>query len=415
MSDDDRFNHEPGPRRSALDDRRKTIRRRRTFWQTFSLVGAIAVASALALVTARQIIMSDPAPTPAAEAEPSTVTTTLLFGTDEERDGSQRVAWITLLVHDRDEDRGAVAYIPARTSVEVPGRGLQSLTDAYETGQIPLLLITTENLLGVSIDRYVELSPRDARLFLTEIAPLVVDVPHEVSVSAGPDQTRTVLGEGLQRLPEPFLVRLLYTLGTDGDEISLGSRHIAFWDALFETFQGDGEAITAAVESASGAFATSDEAAADFARFLADLVSLHPDDRSIRALPVSSLQISGSELYVADADEVTTFVSEVVGASATSGDEVRVQILNGNGEPGIGEEVASRLVGEGFRVILSGNARSLDHAETLIITYDDSSESRALAERARDLLGVGEVQVSTQEQGIVDLTIVVGKDFLRTR
>ena len=78
-------------------------------------------------------------------------------------------------------------------------------------------------------------------------------------------------------------------------------------------------------------------------------------------------------------------------------------------------QVAERLVGEGFRVILSGNAPRLDYERTLVITYDGSAAGRALAEQARDLLGVGEVRVSRQEQGIVDLTIVVGKDFLRTQ
>jgi hypothetical protein len=32
----------------------------------------------------------------------------------------------------------------------------------------------------------------------------------------------------------------------------------------------------------------------------------------------------------------------------------------------------------------------------------------------RRLLGVGKVQVSVQQQGIVDLTIVVGEDFVGT-
>ncbi len=106
-------------------------------------------------------------------------------------------------------------------------------------------------------------------------------------------------------------------------------------------------------------------------------------------------------------------MEETLGSKPSLGEEVRVQILNGNGVPGIGEEVAEKLSQENFRVLLSGNARSLDYKTTLIVTYDSSEEGLAMAERARSLLGVGEVQVSAQGQGIVDLTIVVGKDFLR--
>jgi LytR cell envelope-related transcriptional attenuator len=72
------------------------------------------------------------------------------------------------------------------------------------------------------------------------------------------------------------------------------------------------------------------------------------------------------------------------------------------------------LVGQGFRVILSGNASRFTYKRTHIVTYESSDEARAIAEEARELLGVGVVRVSAQEQGIVDLTVVVGKDFLRT-
>lgn len=85
--------------------------------------------------------------------------------------------------------------------------------------------------------------------------------------------------------------------------------------------------------------------------------------------------------------------------------------------PGVGQEVADKLVGRGFRVALGGNAQNFTHKTTEIITYDASEAGIAAAERVKDLLGVGQVLVSAQEQGIVsvDLTIVVGKDFLRTR
>ena len=77
----------------------------------------------------------------------------------------------------------------------------------------------------------------------------------------------------------------------------------------------------------------------------------------------------------------------------------------------MGAEVAGRLVGKGYRIALSGNASRLDYRRTLIVAYDRSMRGRRSATRARRLLGTGEVQVAAQPQGIVDLTIVVGKDF----
>lgn len=87
---------------------------------------------------------------------------------------------------------------------------------------------------------------------------------------------------------------------------------------------------------------------------------------------------------------------------------VPVIVLNGNGVPEIGEAVAERLLPGGFRVAVSQNASDLDHPETLIVV--GSPDDVGLAERVRDLLGVGSVSVSVGS-GIAPVTVVIGKDF----
>lgn len=353
-----------------------------------------------------------PTITPSAE---DPITTTLLYGTRERtRTAAQKAIWMTLLSYDSENEEASVVYIPAHTAVEVPGRGLQGLGEVLGNGGIPLLLVGTENLLGVRIDRYVELSDRDARVLFDALGPVSVDVPAEVRVPAGKDRTRLIFEEGQQSLASPFLVRLLYTIGVDGDDAELGGRHLAFWDALFETFHPDPENLGQAIRGAGPALAESDANPQEHAVFFEVLAALDQQELVVTNLPVQQVSVGGSELYQTDRDELAAFVADTIGAAATSSDEIRVQILNGNGVPGIGQEAAERLVGNGFRVILSGNAQRLDHRRTLVVTYDASPEGQALAERARDLLGVGEVQISGVTQGIVDLTIVIGKDFLRT-
>lgn len=86
-----------------------------------------------------------------------------------------------------------------------------------------------------------------------------------------------------------------------------------------------------------------------------------------------------------------------------------VIVLNGSGAPGVGEDVAKRIVPEGYRVVVSDNASTFDHEETLIVV--GSEHDRQIAEHVRDLLGVGQVVVSGPPSGIAQVTIVVGKDF----
>lgn len=402
-----------GPRREALRERRAHARRKRLTSGGVAGILAALIATAGVAYFANRVSSpeDDPRPTPSAAPEDAVVTT-LFFGTRE--DGNSAI-WLSLLAYDTEEESAAVIYIPAHSAVEVPGRGLQGVGDALGSGGVPLLLVSTENLLGIDIDHYVELTDSDARILFESTGQISVDVPEDVRVPVGQNRARLIFEEGLQRLSAPFLVQLLYTRGLDSDDIELGSRHIAFWDGFFDNFAEDPDALSAAVRSAGGALAESDVEANEHARLLSSIAAVDATQRRLASLPVQQVSVGGSELYSVDNDEVTAFMGDLLRGVIGPNDAVRVQVLNGNGVPGIGQEVAEKLIGDGFRVVLTGNAQRLNYPRTLVITYDDSPEGQALAERARELIGVGQVQVSAQTQGIVDLTIVIGKDFLRTR
>ncbi len=403
-----------GPRRAKLKSRRRSRLRK----QGLAGVGMTAVASLLAIglvaITVRQVTRPDPEPSPTSLAGDGTLTTTLVFGTKEGQGGEAGGAtWLALLYLDKAEPNGGVVYLPAHVATEIPGRGLHPLGDALATGGLPLLLVSTENLLGIQIDRYIELSDRDAEVLFEETGPITIDVPSDVRVKAGPDQAQLLFAEGLQTLDASFLMRYLYTLGLEDTDIELGARHLTFWAGFWKHFQTQVASLGDAIEGAGAALSETDASIKDHVTFFEDLASLEPHQLQVGILPVTQMSVGGEELYQALPDELSTFVAETIGQDPDQPHETRVQILNGNGVPGIGQEVADRLIGKGFRVILSGNASRLNYRKTLIVTYDSSPAGMALAEKARELLGVGEVQVSIQEQGIVDLTIVVGRDFVR--
>ena len=340
------------------------------------------------------------------------IDTTLLYGTKEKKGGDEAI-WLNLLSIDSNSGQASMIYIPAHTATEVPGHGLLGVGEALSSGGVPLLLVTTENMLGVKVDRYLELSDSDARVLFDVTGPLNVDLPVEVNVKAGENETRLLFDEGEQILPSEFLEKLLFTIGSEGDEAELGSRHLAFWEAIFTTYEELPKQLGQVIRDAEEALSETDADNEELADFFHQLVKTPSEDRTLATLPVTQVSVGGDELYEVDTDELPEFMEKTLGSKPSLGEEIRIQILNGNGEPGIGEEVAEKLSSENFRVLLSGNARSLDYKKTLIVTYDSSEEGLAIAEKAKELLGVGEVQVSAQGQGIVDLTIVVGKDFLR--
>ncbi len=413
---DEEFDQAPErPRRRALRRRR----RRRALGRVgiATIVGAVAVAGLLALpyYAARERHAEDERANKNAITAGQRPITTLVFGTHE-RDApdEQEAMWLMLFFYDPKDREGTAVHIPAHTAAEIPGRGLNGLNGAYASGGIPLLLVSVENLLGIQIDRYLELSDKDARVLFQETGPISVDIPEDVRVPAGKSKARLWFVAGQRELSARELVRLLYIRGLDTDDIDFGSRQLAFWDGVFEKFDNDPQSLARAITESAAALAESDATPRQLAVFFAGLTDLPRVSFTLTSLPVRAVAAGVDELYGTDATEIKEFVSATFDDSRPPGDEIRVQILNGNGVPGIGQEVAQRLVGQGFRVILSGNARSLDYKETLIVTYDPTDRGQALADRAKEILGVGEVQVSVQQQGIVDLTIVIGKDFLQT-
>ncbi len=77
--------------------------------------------------------------------------------------------------------------------------------------------------------------------------------------------------------------------------------------------------------------------------------------------------------------------------------------------------MSAQLIAKGFRVILDQNANRFDYATTQIVVYSDEKAALATGNEIKGILGVGEVIISRQSQSVVDVTIVVGKDYLDTR
>jgi hypothetical protein len=133
--------------------------------------------------------------------------------------------------------------------------------------------------------------------------------------------------------------------------------------------------------------------------------------------PFGTTDDTGVSTYRPTADGVEQLVDgtlsgSVPTAGATQG--IRVQVLNGVGSPGIGQDVDRRLEGAGFRIVLTDNARNFNFNKTRILIYAEDERSLVAAEEVQQRLGVGTIQISRQPQSVVDLTIVVGEDFLES-
>ena len=93
-------------------------------------------------------------------------------------------------------------------------------------------------------------------------------------------------------------------------------------------------------------------------------------------------------------------------AAAFSGAPVRIEIVNGSGEPGAAAKLASYLREGGFNVVLVGSADRYDYVRTLVV--DRGGDARAAAAVAAYLGPVQRLRQRARSEA--DVTIVVGRD-----
>ena len=256
--------------------------------------------------------------------------------------------------------RTGALVIPPSATVVVPGQGESTVADALQLE--PRQAATAiSNLLGVWIDDTATVEASRVAAITDETAGVEIG-----GDTAGATEVSSMLAE-----PDPggaaALQIVLKALAQAG----------ATWDASDLAEAHNGGHVVDALSAVSGP----------------NVVILQTDEVA-------------SGVFRASPEHVSQALVDAFGGPGT--EATPVIVLNGNGEPGIGEKVAERLIPGGFRVAVSQNASEFDHPETLIVV--GSPDDVGLADRVRDLLGVGSVSVSVGS-GIAPVTVVVGEDF----
>lgn len=391
----------PGPREFRRTVRQRE-RRRRAFLATVGLV-ALAAAAGVGLVMLDGEPLAPPAQPPPAR-EVATSPETVLLVSHPTAGGA--ATSVTLLAY--GSERATAVFLPLGTLVEIPGVGRDLLAAAHQYGGAQLVEATVENLLGIAITHVVTVSERGFASFFSRAGGLEVTLAERV-VDRGEGEQADLRFEAGPQFLNGTRASALWAYDGDG-ELAAFTRRQVLLEALLDKVDADAGLARslAGTPQLVGAAANREIAGA-----LEQLATAHAQERlSVTLLPVEPFggqAADGTATYRVREQEAAALGAQL-GAGVTA-EALRVQVLNGVGVPGIGQEVERRLAGGRFRVVLTENARSFDFAETRLIVYDDAADTLRAARAVRQLLGVGSISVSRQPQSVVDLTIVVGADF----
>ncbi|RZV43081.1 MAG: LytR family transcriptional regulator [Acidimicrobiia bacterium] len=295
-----------------------------------------------------------------------------------------RATSIALFVSDGLDDHRLLVAPPALT-MQIPGYGDGNLSEALAIEDAELVRLSLVNELGVRIDETVVLGPGDVSTLLGEAVR--IDLPNPFIINSARGEVVSV-GAGSDVFVPDTAETLLVSQGADSP-LEWLQRQRAVW-----------EAIATQVSASPGP-------AAGLSPIL-ESVAEQLGETAVSMMPVDRVGVGISELLVVSRN--SDLLNERIAFLALSESaRPRIEILNATTFPGVSRPLAETLIEAGFRLIKTDNADQRTRRDTLIIAQGVANQQAALDAQA--LLAGGDVVVQPSGSGVVDVSIIVGRDI----
>ena len=383
----------------------------------------------------------------------------MVMGVDERADDVGRSDTLMVLTIDTKTKGVSLISIPRDSRVKIPGHGYDKINHAYSLGGHNLTKQTVEMLLGVPIDHYIIVNIAGFKRIVDAVGGLDIDVEKRMYYSDPWDDDGGLfidLQPGMQHLDGKTAIQYVRYRDEEGD-IGRVERQQHFLRALLDQLASPGviPRIPGIIQSVSNAV-KSDLSTAEMLNlakiikdakaqglqsymvpgkpaYIEDISYWLPDIVAVRQHMAQVLGASASERYQAttrqEADEYagtlpknvkvvdapknptrpndTTRANEPVSpkAPAATG-RLRVSVVNGSGSAAAGDRMAALLRRQGFDVV--GVSTGTSRGNTVVIS---NSNDNSVINRLNSLPFDYALQISRNDGGSTQATVIVGKDF----
>ena len=401
--------NDPGTR----SNRRKSVRRRRVWKRVFVIVLILAVAGGAAFFIARKATHKGGR----AAGAPVVPQNTVLVAMTSHSDPSGQASALTLLGVDKTTGKNPVTlFLPVDALAPIPGaKDFDLIGKALASGSRALQQITVENMMGIDIDRIVSIDDVSLGVFIDALGGIDVDVQEKLYATQS-NGTRTLAFQlGQRHMNGAAAITYLTYQDPSENQLDEFVRSQKVWEGIFDAASNNTK-LASAIATFGGS-----QVAAEDGQFLQTIIAAFAKsssgDRTYQILPGQAVGGGGSDSsYQVDDEKLADLVRQNFAGSVpfgiTIGARPKVELRNGNGTPELGQRAAALLVPAGLRIEVTGNAPAFDYRSTRIVIYSNDAAGLALGREIRNLLGVGSIEVGTRAETIVNVTVVLGKDFL---
>ncbi len=312
-------------------------------------------------------------------------------------DRNHRIDLAALVSVAAGQRSGSFVFLPPPTVVDVPALELQPIASLLRVGNRSLLINVIENATGARVDQVALLSDTALARAFAVLPSLDIDLPHPLRMTDSAGSLAFAAGIASSLAPSQA-VRLLLGKETEGT-----LAHLATAQAVLQSYFNALRRTPLAARRAAAVVG-----AAPFATLSAVL------DLRYDVLPVTGTDAAGGERFEIRQADVDQLVRAEFGFARLAGQATRprIELLNGVGVAGLTQRVSQIVVPAGGHVTLTNNVEGFGERTTRVVYYDDSQI--ATARRFAKVLGAHSVVKGAIPLDIVDITVVIGSDFVKT-
>ncbi|MBK8049271.1 MAG: LCP family protein [Anaerolineales bacterium] len=378
--------------------------------------------------------------TPAATATPPPINI-LLLGTDERPDEyspSRTDTMILLSVSPNDQSIGMLS-MPRDLWVPIPGQNITTkINTAYMLGELnkypgggpQLAKDTVSSFIGRPVDYFVRVNFDGFREIIDQIGGIDINIPYTIHDDEYPTVDYGVetfhLDAGLQHLDGATALKYARTRHGDSD-YGRARRQQDIIRAVAEKVLNAGMIPQLLLKAPQLLRTMQDSIQTDIPAAVAvDLANVINGSslKEIRQLVLDkqygeeTYSSEGAWILMPDRAKVRTaldqfFQPTASPAVANSADApVRVEVLNGTSQPGIGARTAQLLQEQGWTVVSVGDADRSDYAQTIVVSYGAPTD---MVQKISSDLYLEPAQSALQGLNTtapVEMRVVVGNDLI---
>ncbi len=319
----------------------------------------------------------------------------------------------------------ALLSIPRDTRVNVPGKGYTKINHAYAYGGIELLKKTIEDFMGIDINYYVKTDYQGFEKVIDKIGGIEINVEKRMYYVDKAGHLYIDLKPGKQVLDGKKAIQYVRFRHDKLGDIGRIKRQQKFLNALAQKLMKSGNILKnpSIIKDIFDALDTN-LGLKEALPIVNMLNGIKREDIKFLMLPGKPKYIKGISYWIADMEKTKEIINEYFlpkeGEKPKPNNiknkekkldwkNVRIEILNGNGAPGMAAKVSKKLREQGItNIVKIGNAESFTYKKTEIL-YRKGFED--YAKKIGEIFGT--TLIKNRERDDIDITIIVGADYLK--